>query len=455
MQRRSLVLGLTAVAFIILVAASAFLLWPRAEWSQQELATLRGLALASLPALPPDPSNRVADDPRAVALGQQLFFDTRLSVNGKVACASCHLPEQQFQDNTPLGQGVGTTARRTMPIAGTAYSPWLFWDGRKDSQWAQALGPLESPVEHGGNRTQYAHLIDWAYREQYQALFGALPELSDAARFPAAAGPVADPAARAAWDRMAPEDRVAVSRVYANIGKAIAAYERKIVPGLSRFDRYVEAALADDTAGMQAALSVDEAAGLRLFVGKGQCINCHNGPLLTNNDFHNTGVPAVAGLPEDRGRAQGLHQVLEDEFNCLSAYSDASADDCGELRFAKADEHQQERQYKVPSLRGVAERAPYMHAGQFATLRQVLAHYNNPPAAPSGHSELKPLGMTDTELAQLEAFLRSLSGPLNTPPALLSPPTPPDACLSCHPSSAADAAVQRSSGRALALQTSR
>jgi cytochrome c peroxidase len=422
-------------AVALTLGIAALLLWPRSEWNQDEITTLRGLWIGSLPALPPDPSNKVADDERAVALGQQLFFDTRLSVNGKVACASCHLPEQQFQDATPLGHGVGTTARRTMPIAGTAYSPWLFWDGRKDSQWAQALGPLESPVEHGGSRSQYAHLINEAYRNEYQALFGPLPELSDAARFPAAAGPVADATARAAWERMAPADRDTITRIYANIGKAIAAYERKIMPGPSRFDQYVDALLKGDTDGMHAALTENEVAGLRLFVGKGQCINCHNGPLFTNNDFHNTGVPAAPGLPEDTGRAKGVQQVLADEFNCLSTYSDAAPEDCGELRFARADDHALERQFKPPSLRDVAERAPYMHAGQFTSLHEVLEHYNRAPAAPAGHSELKPLGLSEQELAQLEAFLRSLSGPLDTPSELLTPPAPSVACLGCHPRS--------------------
>ena len=134
MPSQRTLIGLAGVAVIVL-AIAAYLLWPRSEWNQDEIATLRGLWIGSLPALPPDPSNKVADDERAVALGQQLFFDTRLSVNGAVACATCHLPEQDFQDGKPLGQGVGTTARRTMPIAGTAYSPWLFWDGRKDSLW--------------------------------------------------------------------------------------------------------------------------------------------------------------------------------------------------------------------------------------------------------------------------------------------------------------------------------
>jgi cytochrome c peroxidase len=419
-MRRTLVLAALA---IVAAGALAFALWPRPQWSKGELATLRGLSLASLPPLGPDPSNRFADDPRAATLGQRLFFDKRLSVDGTVACATCHIPAQQFQDGTALGRGVGTTDRRTMPLAGIAYSPWLFWDGRKDSLWSQALGPLESPVEHGGTRAQYARLIARQYRGEYEALFGPLPDLSDAERFPAAAGPVADPVAKAAWEGMAPEDQELVNQVFANIGKAIAAYERQIMPGPSRFDAYVDAAIRGDNAAMRELFSLDEAAGLRLFIGKGQCINCHNGPLLTNNDFHNTGVPAVPGLPEDAGRASGLLTAQADPFNCLGSYSDAEPADCGELRFAKVDEHTQLRQFKPPSLRNVAERAPYMHAGQFESLRRVLEHYNQAPAAPAGHSELQPLSLTEQELAQLEAFLRTLSGEVQAPAAI---------CVGCH-----------------------
>ncbi|HUQ83945.1 MAG TPA: cytochrome-c peroxidase, partial [Gemmatimonadaceae bacterium] len=136
-----------------------------ARWSASERETLRSLSLASLGPLPADPSNRYADDHAAAQLGHRLFFDARLSSNGKVSCASCHLPAQDFQDGKRLATGVGTTSRRTMPVPGTAYSPWQFWDGRADSQWSQALGPLESAVEHGGDRTQYAHLVAADYRE--------------------------------------------------------------------------------------------------------------------------------------------------------------------------------------------------------------------------------------------------------------------------------------------------
>ena len=378
------------------------------EWTKEQRSMLRSISLASLEPLAPDPSNRYADDPRAAELGRSLFFDARLSGNGKVACATCHVPSKEFQDGTPLGHGVGTTGRRTMPVAGTAHGPWFFWDGRADSQWGQALGPLESAVEHGGSRTQYAHVIAESYRDDYTKLFGALPDLSG---LPREAGPVGDAAKRAAWDRIAPTRRDDISRIYANIGKAIAAYERTIQYGPSRFDRYVDAELAGRAHTMDDAFTADERAGLEIFIGKGSCTNCHNGALLTDNHFHNTGIPTANGAAADSGRSVGVRQALAGEFNCTSKYSDAKAEDCDELRFADTDGAELLHAFKTPSLRNVAERAPYMDAGQFKDLETVVDHYNAAPHAPLGHSELKPLGLSAQERAQLVAFLKTLSGP--------------------------------------------
>ncbi|RJP48322.1 MAG: hypothetical protein C4557_13065 [Anaerolineaceae bacterium] len=378
-------------------------------WSEAEVELMRSLWIGSLPELPPDPSNQFADNPRAVALGAKLFSDTRFSSNNEVSCATCHIASKDFQDGLQLAQGVGTTDRRTMPIAGTAYSPWLFWDGRKDSQWAQALGPLESAVEHGGTRAQYVKLIQEHYKDEYEALFGALPDFSDESRFPVPAAPIDDDVAAANWAGMTEADREAVTLVYVNMGKAIAAFERTIMPGESRFDLYVEAVLANDISAARDIFTADEEAGLKLFLNEANCTRCHNGPLLTDNDFHNTGVPAVADLPEDTGRARGAQQVLADEFNCLSKYSDATPEDCKELRFMLAEGEELERAFKAPSLRDVANRAPFMHAGQFATLEEVLSHYNNAPDAPNGHSELEVLNLSDAQLQKIMAFLKTLT----------------------------------------------
>ncbi len=164
-----------------------------------------------------------------------------------------------------------------MTVVGAAYSPFLFRDGRKDSLWAQALGPLENPDEHGLDRAQIVWLVGQHYREPYEAVFGPLPDsrLTEAGLV---------------------DDGEAVTGVFVKVGKAIAAYERQLSPGPSRFDRYVEALLSDDEDGA-AVLTPDELAGLELFVGEAGCTNCHNGPLFTNHDFHNTGVSALPGLP--------------------------------------------------------------------------------------------------------------------------------------------------------------
>ena len=417
------VLGGGAILVLLSATAAYAVLQSRTRWTAEQRALLNSLSLSNLRALPADPSNRYADNPAAARLGHQLFFDTRLSSTGTVSCASCHVPGQDFQDGLPLAKGVGAAARRTMPVAGTAHSPWQFWDGRADSQWGQALGPLESAVEHGGDRTQYAHVLAAQYREQYEVVFGQLPNL---AGLPAHAGPVSDTARAAEWARIPAVRREEISRVYANIGKAIAAYERRIGFAPSRFDRYVDAELAGRPHTTENAFTRDEEEGLRLFIGKASCINCHNGALLTDNSFHNTGVslPTIS-LPADSGRAVGVRQAIAGEFNCTSRYSDAKPEDCQELRFAVTEGEELVRAYKTPSLRNVAARAPYMHAGQILTLAAVVRHYNEAPRAPLGHSELKPLGLSRKELRQLEAFLRTLSGPLSAPDGYLTRPQSP------------------------------
>src|SRR4051812_16599871 len=308
-----------AVAVLILLATIATVTASgRDGWTSAQIEELRSMSLAALEPLPRDPTNRVADDPRAAELGRRLFFDTRLSANGRVSCSTCHQPDRGLQDGTPLATGIGTTARRTMPIAGMARSPFLFWDGRKDSLWAQALGPLESAVEHGGTRAQYAHVIADSYAPEYEQIFGRLPNLSGVAR---SAGPVADRDAASAWRALGSAQRADVTRVFVNVGKAIAAYERRLGFGASRFDKYV----AGIPSGQpdQSILTDDEIAGLRLFIGRANCTQCHNGPLFTSNEFHNTGVPPRSGLAINHGRLTGATAVLSDEINCCRQWRGA------------------------------------------------------------------------------------------------------------------------------------
>ncbi|HTZ18495.1 MAG TPA: cytochrome c peroxidase, partial [Dissulfurispiraceae bacterium] len=373
------------------------------SWDQKEILAIRSLWIGSLPPLPKDPSNAHADDPAAMALGKRFFFDSRFSGNLKVSCATCHRPDMSFTDDLPLAHGMGSTTRRSMPLFGVAYNTWFFWDGRKDSLWSQALGPIESNVEHGFTRTACAYTIGKYYRKEYEAIFGKMPDIKDAV-----ASPVTENAAvLKTWALMTQAQRDAVNHVYANMGKAVEAYVRTIVPGPSRFDKYAKALIDNDDDVLSKTFTPDEAAGLRLFIGKAKCTNCHNGPLFTNGDFHNTGVPTPPKMPFDPGRADGMRKVLADEFNCLGKYSDAGSGDCAELRYMDTDTTKYSGAFKTPTLRNVAERAPYMHAGQFATLREVLEFYRRSNSHELGHNEL-----SDSELNQLEAFLRTLNGPV-------------------------------------------
>lgn len=396
-----------AICYLAAYASAAHPAGPH-DWSDSEKLVLRTLWIESLPELPVDPSNKYSDNPKAARLGKKFFFDSHFSRNGAVSCSTCHRPDMQFTDSLPLSHGMGTLNRRSMPLLGMAYNTWFFWDGRVDSLWAQALQPPESPEEHGITRTRCAQIIDKYYHDEYEEVFGALPEFKEK-DYPALAKPSpGEPAAYEAWKAMDPEKRDMVNRVFVNFGKAIAAYVRLIVPGESRLDRYVEAVLKGDNKGARMTLSAEEAAGLRLFIGKAKCTNCHNGPMLTNSDFHNLKAPGREGLPEDRGRADGIRKVFSSLFNCMGKYSDADPEtDCDELRYMDTDTTRYVRAFKTPTLRNVADRPPYMHAGQFATLREVLEFYRASEVPDLGHGQLN-----DEELRQIEAFLLTLSGPV-------------------------------------------
>lgn len=348
-------------------------------WSEGEVAILQSLSLESLPELRPDPTNELADDARAAALGRQLFFDTRLSANRAVSCATCHQPARHFTDGLQRGAAIGMSKRNTPSIVGTAYSPWLYWDGRRDSQWSQALSPLEDPDEHGGNRREIvATILDIdVYRRQYEALFGKGADTDTA---------------------------------FANVGKALAAFERTIMPTPSRFDAYVAAVIAGDGERQRELFDEDEVRGLRLFIGKANCTQCHNGPLFTNNEFHNTGLINLPGEVPDKGRAVGVREVMNDPFNCRGDFSDDPSPSCSELDFARKGP-ELIGAFRTPSLRNIAGTAPYGHQGQVPTLAAMLRHYNEAPDAMIGHNEAKPLGLGRAELRQLEAFLETLEAP--------------------------------------------
>lgn len=400
---------------VLLLLINIFLFCPASAWSMdehiwsdQEKAILRSLWLGSLGPLPVDPSNKYSDNPQAAAFGRKLFFEDKFSGNMKVSCATCHREDYSFTDNLPLSHGMATTPRRSMPLIGVAYNSWFFWDGRSDSLWSQALGPIENKLEHGISRTMSAFIISKHYRQEYEELFGPLPDFMEDA-FPKIARPALDdPEALKAWVLMTSEQREIVNRIYVNMGKSIAAFVRTILPQAAPFDRYVEQILAGETVTYRMALTTKEASGLRLFIGKAKCTNCHNGPMFTNSDFHNLGLPQKEGAAPDLGRSAAITEVLSSKFNCLGSYSDADANDCPELRFIDTSDTKFEGAFKTPTLRNVTERPPYMHAGQFATVREVLKFYQSQAKNPElGHG-----GLTDIELDKLEAFLHTLSSPV-------------------------------------------
>jgi cytochrome c peroxidase len=395
-----LIAFLTCVGLLVCISGCG-----QSDISDAEKATIASLSLSSLKPLPPDPTNRFADQPGPAAFGATLFFEQRLSRDGNVSCSTCHMIDRQFQDDRPFGVAVGETRRRTMPLADVAYSPWFFWDGRRDSLWAQALVPLEHLDEHAGARTAYAHLMAREFKDRYERIFGPLPDMTG---LPASAGPSGTEADRAAWAAMTQDQRDGIDDVFANIGKALAAFERTITNEPTRFDRFADALAAGREPKGEAALTPDEISGLRLFIGKARCSTCHNGPRFTDDFFHNTGVPPAAGRPPDLGRKEGVVEVQADPFNCLGRFRDGGEAACGELRHMVREGPQLVRAFKTPSLRGVASRSPYMHAGQFKTLDAVVDHYDSAPQPSEGHSEAKPLHLSDREKAALVAFLKTL-----------------------------------------------
>jgi cytochrome c peroxidase len=363
---------------------------------------------------PRDPTNVFFENPEAAQLGQRLFFDPGVSKDGTVSCATCHVAGKGLADGHALPERFPVD--RSVPsLWNVAYNRWFFWDGRADSLWSQALKPLENPREQGGTRLRIVRRVveTPALRAGYERVFGPAPDLSDRRRYPPEGSPLALPPGgplHAAWTSMAEADRTQIDRVFANLGKAIAAYERKLVSRRSKFDVFVEGLRSGDASRM-AALSPEARKGLKLFVGKANCRLCHSGPNFSDGEFHNIGVPPLrGGLTPDRFAA--IDDVRNDPFNTRGPFSDDRALGAEKLDFLVKLQDAW-GQIKTPTLRNVARTAPYMHQGQFGSLEEVLGYYSTLKGmVQAGHSErfiLTPLGLTSGEIASLTAFLESLS----------------------------------------------
>ena len=378
---------------LLLLLAQAPAAPPPVRFEARDIARI--LAHSPLGKPPPNPTNAHADDPAAARLGERLFLEKRFSANGEIACATCHDPARGFADGRTLSQGMGTGKRHAPSLLNVAFQRWFFWDGRADSLWSQALHPLQSATEMGGQRTKLARTVagDADLSAQYAAVFGSFPDVDakDAA------------AAEAATDLL-----------LAQTGKALEAYQRTLVSGDSEFDRFAAALESGDQA-VQARYPEAAKRGLALFVGKADCRLCHAGPLFSDGEFHNVGVPTLDRTPpRDAGRYDGIEAVRKDPFNAAGAFSDDPRGERAEelARLARTSELWGE--FRTPTLRNVARTAPYMHQGQFATLRDVLHYYstleNTVPAGHHGEQVIKPLHLSDAEIDDLLAFLETLDG---------------------------------------------
>lgn len=387
---------------------------PAVEFTPTERELL--LTLSPLPPPPRDTSNAVDTMPAAIAFGAALFFDKRLSGSGRFSCATCHDPAKAWTDGGSLPQAESTGLRNTITLWNAVYQRWLLWDGGADSLWSQALRPIEDPLEMNGTRLQVAQAIagDASLSTLYENVFGERPELGDAQRLPAVGGPRSQQVdAQLNWWQLPPADRERVNRIFANTGKAIAAFVGTIVTKEAPFDRFV----ADLRAGRSStALPLSAQRGLKLFIGRGNCVLCHSGPNFTNLEFHDIRVPPLnTQMQPDLGRSEGIAKLATDEFVTAGYFSD---DPTGiraqHLAYLDAEAGVRGH-FKTPSLRNVALTAPYMHQGQMATLREVVEYYSTlataiEPADPN-HVEalLVKLDLTEREIDDLVAFLQSLS----------------------------------------------
>jgi cytochrome c peroxidase len=443
-----------------------------------ELEVLRGLTLTGVLAPPPDASNRVADDPRAAAWGQVLFFDPGFSgqlldsdngragnmegvihrsvgqqgQSGRVSCASCHIPEDGFSDTRTVHRQIslaaGWTTRRTPSVLDVGHASLLMWDGRFDSLQRQVLGVIESPLEANSSRLYFAQEIARRHREAYQTIFGDDPAVVLGSDYPQLTGDTTGcqlelttsttpdgtcsegsvhgvPGDGAEYDSLTPAQQRTVTTIALNAGKAIAAYERLLSCGSSRFDAFMQ--------GDPSALSASEQRGAALFVGKANCVSCHSGPFFSDQGFHNVGlVPATVAAAfitrDDPGAEQGLSQVMGDPLNVASELSDGD-----DGRLPRTAPEGMLGAFRTPMLRCVSERPSFMRTAQLRTLREVVVFFAEgggaPPDEPPppnylGRSELAPLGLTDQEIDDLVAFLEALDGPGPPESLLEAPPTP-------------------------------
>jgi cytochrome c peroxidase len=312
--------------------------------------------------------------PAKIELGRKLFFDARLSSDGKVACASCHDPKLAFTDGKTVAEGVaGRRGTRNSPtLLNATFNTGQFWDGRADTLEEQAIQPLINPLEMGngshGEVVERLRAIP-EYRAEFQSVFGA-------------------------------EARIEL------VGKAISAYERTLVSGDSPLDRFI--------AGDQNAIGEDAKRGFAIFRGKGRCSRCHAFsdamPFFTDFSYHNTGV--AANHPNFDNLARQAYAVVETDKANAAIAALAKQEGGQELgRVLVTYQVFDIGSYRTPSLRNIALTAPYFHDGSAKTLADVVKFYNEGGRQNINREwDLNALSLTEEEQKDLVAFLQTLTG---------------------------------------------
>jgi cytochrome c peroxidase len=350
-------------------------------------AAERARIIAHGPWPPPrqaDRSNAAEGRAAAVRFGRQLFSDPALSIDGRLACASCHVPGRAFQDGLPRSQGRTPALRNAPSLLDVAQQRWWGWGGSNDSLWAASLAPLLAPNEMARQPPELAAQVRrqprWA--QAYRAAFRQAP---------------------------GPDDQ----RVVVDLAKALAAYQATLVSPRTPFDEFRDALLRGDLK-TAARYPMTAQRGLRLFIGEARCTLCHAGPAFSNREFGDIGVPFfVPGGGVDSGRHGGIESLLASPYNRLGRFNDGGGADSRAVQTRQLLlQHRNFGEFRVPGLRQLVHTAPYMHDGSLATLEDVVRHYSALDEGrlhADGERILRRLNLTPAQSADLAAFLRSLS----------------------------------------------
>lgn len=321
-----------------------------------------------LPSVPVHSTN--PQTPAKITLGKTLFNDKHLSGDGSISCASCHQAQKAFSDGLPLAKGIGGRigSRNTPSLLNAAYQTSQFWDGRRVSLEEQVKDPLINPREHGlTDHDQVLRIIqaDARYPRDFQRTFGIHP------------------------------GHLTIDHV----AQALAAFLRTLVAGNSPFDRF-------QYGGQRHALSEPARRGLALFRGRAQCATCHaigaEYALFTDNGFHRLGV----GFPKIEPRLAEMVLSVAKERGQTRDQAIISDGEMAELgRFMVTFNPADIGRFKTPSLRNVANTAPYMHDGSVPTLLEAVEREIYYRGIEAG----RPLILTPPEKSDLVDFLKSLS----------------------------------------------